>query len=328
MVGVVLNDNKEGYMSIIEIKNVTKTYCPTLFKKSKSAQTSKRIVAVDNVSLTVQEGEIFGLVGSNGAGKTTLIKTMLNLAKVDSGSISICGYDSQKESKKMLQNVGAIVEEPTLFKEMTGMQNLKMLAEYHSNVSQERIEQVVDIVGLRERINSPFSTYSLGMRQRLGIAQAILHSPKVLILDEPINGFDPQGILQMRELFKRLSREYGTTILISSHILSEMEELCDRVGIMKNGQIVVVDTIENLRDNMGSELLVCIECSDSVTACGLVNNMLGYPTKIVGGKLYVKCAKQEDVNEVIKALLGGNLEIFAVNTIKKNLEQIYLEVVK
>ncbi len=315
-------------MAIIQIENVTKTYQRKKIKLPKAMRDSKSIVAVDDVSLEVNEGEIFGLVGSNGAGKTTLIKTMLNLAKVDSGHISICGFDSQKESKQMLANVGAIVEEPTLFKEMTGMQNLQMLAAYHPNVSKERIDQVVDIVGLTDRINSPFSTYSLGMRQRLGIAQAILHSPKVLILDEPINGFDPQGILQMRELFKRLSREYGTTILISSHILSEMEELCDRVGIMKNGKIVVVDTIENLRAGVEREMLVCIECSDCERACGLINANFGYPTKIASTKLYVKCTTQDEVNEVIKTLLGGNIQIFAVNTIKKNLEQIYLEVVK
>ena len=315
-------------MAIIEIKNVSKTYCPTICKLSKSARKNKSIVAVDDVSLEIEQGEIFGLVGSNGAGKTTLIKMMLNLAKPDHGSVKICGLDSQTKTKQMLKNVGAIVEEPTLFRDMTGMQNLKMLASYNQNVTQERIEQVVEIVGLGERINSAFSTYSLGMRQRLGIAQAILHSPKVLILDEPINGFDPQGILQMRELFKRLATEYGTTILISSHILSEMEELCDRVAIMKNGKIVLVDTIENLRNGSGSEILVCFTCSLVVKARDIVENIYSFPTKVVGDKLYVKCSGQEDVNGLVKSLLDNEIQIYSVNTIKKNLEQIYLEVVK
>ncbi|MGN0772010.1 MAG: ABC transporter ATP-binding protein [Christensenellales bacterium] len=309
-------------MAIIEIKNLTKTYKA----RNKSAGKSGRqtILAVDNLSLDIQQGEIFGLVGSNGAGKTTLIKVMLGLCKADSGSVRICGYDSVNDTESMLAKVGAIVEEPTLFKDMTGMQNLKMLARLSGGLPQSRLDQVVEIVGLKERINTKFSTYSLGMRQRLGIAQAIMHSPQVLLLDEPINGFDPQGIVEMRQLLRRLAKEYGATILISSHILSELEELCDRVGIMKEGKLIAVDTIENLqKDN--NEVIVRLTCSDVELATQVLSSIEGIQVKVVEQYVYVKCTQEDQISLITGALVESGVSITSINTKKKTLEQIYME---
>lgn len=312
-------------MAIISIKGLTKTYKTK--NKTASKLDSQRITAVDNVTLDIEEGEIFGLVGSNGAGKTTLIKLMLGLTKADGGSVTICGYDSAKDSEQVLSRVGAIVEEPTLFKDMTGMQNLRLLAKLGGGLPQSRIDQVVEIVGLKDRINTKFSTYSLGMRQRLGIAQAIMHSPKVLLLDEPINGFDPQGIIEMRDILRRLAKEYGTTILISSHILSELEELCDRVGIMKQGKLIAVDTLVNLqKDN--SEIILRLTCSDVVKAAQVVGELEGIQVKIVDQFVYVKCTSEQQISDVTAALVGAGVAITSINTKKKTLEQIYMETVK
>ena len=312
-------------MAIISIKGLTKTYKTK--NKTGLKSDSQYITAVDDVTLDVEQGEIFGLVGSNGAGKTTLIKLMLGLTKADSGSVTICGYDSDKDSEKVLSCVGAIVEEPTLFKDMTGMQNLTMLARLGGGLPQSRIDQVVEIVGLKERINTKFSTYSLGMRQRLGIAQAIMHSPQVLLLDEPINGFDPQGIIEMRGLLRTLAKEYGTTILVSSHILSELEELCDRVGIMKRGKHIAVDTIANLqKDN--NEIILRMTCSDVIKAAQIIAELKDIQVKVVDQYLYVKCTSEQQISDVTAALVGAGVAITSINTKKKTLEQIYMETVK
>ena len=312
-------------MAIISIKGLTKTYKTK--NKTGLKSDSQYITAVDDVTLDVEQGEIFGLVGSNGAGKTTLIKLMLGLTKADSGSVTICGYDSDKDSEKVLSCVGAIVEEPTLFKDMTGMQNLTMLARLGGGLPQSRIDQVVEIVGLKERINTKFSTYSLGMRQRLGIAQAIMHSPQVLLLDEPINGFDPQGIIEMRGLLRTLAKEYGTTILVSSHILSELEELCDRVGIMKRGKLIAVDTIANLqKDN--NKIILRMTCSDVIKAAQIIAELKDIQVKVVDQYLYVKCTSEQQISDVTAALVGAGVAITSINTKKKTLEQIYMETVK
>ena len=312
-------------MAIISIKGLTKTYKTK--NKTGLKSDSQYITAVDDVTLDVEQGEIFGLVGSNGAGKTTLIKLMLGLTKADSGSVTICGYDSDKDSEKVLSCVGAIVEEPTLFKDMTGMQNLTMLARLGGGLPQSRIDQVVEIVGLKERINTKFSTYSLGMRQRLGIAQAIMHSPQVLLLDEPINGFDPQGIIEMRGLLRTLAKEYGTTILVSSHILSELEELCDRVGIMKRGKLIAVDTIANLqKDN--NEIILRMTCSDVIKVAQIIAELKDIQVKVVDQYLYVKCTSEQQISDVTAALVGAGVAITSINTKKKTLEQIYMETVK
>ncbi|MGN0789719.1 MAG: ABC transporter ATP-binding protein [Christensenellales bacterium] len=312
-------------MAIISIKGLTKTYKTR--NKTGIKSDNQVITAVDDVTLDIEQGEIFGLVGSNGAGKTTLIKLMLGLTKADRGSVTICGYDSAQDSEKVLARVGAIVEEPTLFKDMTGMQNLRLLARLGGGLPQSRIDQVVEIVGLKERINTKFSTYSLGMRQRLGIAQAIMHSPDVLLLDEPINGFDPQGIVEMRDLLRRLSKEYGTTILVSSHILSELEELCDRVGIMKQGKLIAVDTLANLqKDN--SEIILRITCSDIIKAAQVVAELEGIQVKVVDQYLYVKCTTEQQISDVTAALVEAGIAITSINTKKKTLEQIYMETIK
>ena len=198
----------------------------------------KRTV-VNNLSLETHTGEVFGFLGPNGAGKTTTIKMMVGMINIDEGNISICGADVRKDFEKAMSQVGAIVENPEMYKYMTGMQNLQQYARM--------------LVGLSNRIQEKVSKYSLGMRQRLGVAQALLHHPKILILDEPTNGLDPAGIRQLRDILKNLAHKESICVLVSSHLMSEMQLMCDRVGIIDQGKLIQVKSVEELVYQTGKE---------------------------------------------------------------------------
>ena len=205
-----------------------------------------------DVCLETNTGEVFGFLGPNGAGKTTLIKLVAGLISIDEGNISVCGHDVEKEFEAAMANVGGIVENPELYKYMTGMQNLKQYANMRKGITKERIDEVVELVGLSNRINDKVGKYSLGMRQRLGLAQALLHNPKVLILDEPTNGLDPAGIKQLRDILKKIAHTEDVCVFVSSHLMSEMELMCDRVGIIVRGTVKSVQTIEEMLKSIDS----------------------------------------------------------------------------
>lgn len=201
---------------------------------------------IHGISFEVEEGEVFGFLGPNGAGKTTTIRMLVGLIKPTSGSIEICGHDVQTHFVKAMQCLGSIVENPELYKYMSGRENLQLFARMLGDVGPERIEEVVHQVDLGKRIDDKVKTYSLGMRQRLGIAQALLGKPKVLILDEPTNGLDPMGIRELRAFIRHLAEEEGLSVLVSSHILSEIEMMCDRVAIISHGRVVKVGPVSDL----------------------------------------------------------------------------------
>ncbi len=193
---------------------------------------------VKGLDLTLGEAEVFGFLGPNGAGKTTTIRMIVGLIKATKGKIKICGYDILKDYVKAMSNVGCIIESPDMYKYLTGMENLLQFAAMDRRVTKNRIGEVVDLVGLENRIGDKVSTYSLGMRQRIGIAQALLSRPKLLILDEPTNGLDPAGITEFRKLIRRLAKEDGMTVFVSSHLLAEVQQMCDTVAIISHGTIV------------------------------------------------------------------------------------------
>lgn len=199
-----------------------------------------------DISFETYTGEVFGFLGPNGAGKTTTIKMIVGLLRVDEGVITVDGTALNRNFEKAMRNVGGIVENPELYKHLTGMQNLQQYAHMRGNIPQKRLDEVTELVGLTNRIHDKVSHYSLGMRQRLGVAQSILHHPKVLILDEPTNGLDPAGIKDLRDILKNLAHEEGISVLVSSHLMSEMELMCDRVGIIVEGKLVDVQTVEEL----------------------------------------------------------------------------------
>ena len=214
--------------------------CQNLYKSFGKKQILK------DVSFEIDEGDILAFIGPNGSGKTTTIKLILGLQNIDKGKVIINGYDVKKDFVKSIERVGAIVENPDTYMYLTGWQNLKLTANLYDNISDEKIKEIVKLVDLEERINDKVSKYSLGMRQRLGIARALINEPNILILDEPTNGLDPEGIKDLRILLKKLAKD-GLGILISSHNLAELESFCNKVTIIKNGKVVETSTINEVK---------------------------------------------------------------------------------
>src|SRR4051812_39134209 len=201
---------------------------------------------IKGLTFDLREGEVFGFLGPNGAGKTTTIRMIVGLIKPTSGSIEICGSNIEENFQEAMTNLGCIVENPELYPYLSGYNNLLHFSRMLEGIGEERIKETIAFVGLDDRIHDKVKTYSLGMRQRLGIAQALLNRPKVLILDEPTNGLDPAGIREMRQFIRNLAENEGLSVLVSSHLLSEIQLLCDRVAIMKKGEIIQIDSVENL----------------------------------------------------------------------------------
>jgi len=204
---------------------------------------------IKGLTFDLREGEVFGFLGPNGAGKTTTIRMLVGLIKPTDGNIQICGYNVTDQFQKAMRNLGCIVENPELYPYLSGYNNLLHFARMLDGIGEERIKEVTELVGLTDRIHDKVKTYSLGMRQRLGIAQALLGRPKVLILDEPTNGLDPAGIREMRQFIRFLAEQEGLSVLVSSHLLSEIQLLCDRVAIISKGTIIKIDTVEQLLAN-------------------------------------------------------------------------------
>lgn len=211
----------------------------------------RRRVVVDRLSLKVERGDVFGFLGQNGAGKSTTIRMALGLVRPTSGRVSILGHDMSRQPLRALKRVGAIIEAPAFYENFSGRQNLRMLAAMSGGAERARIEMVLEIVGLRERAQDPVRVYSHGMRQRLGIAQALLPNPEFVILDEPTDGLDPQGLHEIRVLIQRLRDELGLTVMLSSHLLHEVEQICNRVAILEEGRLLYQGSVEDLiaKDN-------------------------------------------------------------------------------
>lgn len=220
-------------MSVLEVKNLTKKF-------------GKRVI-LDQVSVTLEEGEVVGLVGPNGAGKSTFIKSILGLYNIDEGDVKICGFDVYKQHRDALSKIGCIVENPDMYQNISGRKNLKICALMNDLPKNTDIDSVVHLVRMESRIDDKVKTYSLGMKQRLGLASALLNHPKLLILDEPINGLDPQGIMELRQIVRDLSKKDKMTVLISSHILAEIEQMCDRIIMIDQGKIVDSFTMDEIR---------------------------------------------------------------------------------
>ncbi|MFB6467465.1 ABC transporter ATP-binding protein [Cytobacillus sp. Hz8] len=217
----------------------------TLSVKGLKKKIGKREI-IKGLDFELHRGEVFGFLGPNGAGKTTTIRMIVGLIRPTSGTIEICGYNVRTQFTKAMNEIGCIVENPELYPYLTGWENLEHFARMLPNVKDEQIKEVIELVRLEDRVHDLVKTYSLGMRQRLGIAQALLGKPRVLILDEPTNGLDPMGIREMRAFIRYLAEKEGLTVLVSSHLLSEIQLLCDRVAIIAKGEIIKVDRVDRL----------------------------------------------------------------------------------
>ncbi len=222
---------------VLELRNV-----------HKSIKGKKIIKGID---LELFSGEVLGFLGPNGSGKTTTLRMIVGLIRLTEGEILIGGHSIGKEFVKAMENVGCIIENPEMYDYLSGWENLKLLASMEKGITKERMKEVVSLVGMVKRIDDKVYTYSLGMKQRLGIAQAIMRRPKLLILDEPANGLDPAGISEFRKLIRKLAHQESMAVLVSSHILAEIEMMCDRVAIIKQGEVVRVTTVENIVKDQG-----------------------------------------------------------------------------
>lgn len=290
--------------NIIEVKNLNKS-----FGKKK---------VLNNVSLSVSEGEIVGFIGPNGAGKTTTIKLILGLQKIDSGTVVINGYDIVKDFKKAIEKVGAIVESPDLYMYLSGLDNLKMIASMYNGIDSKRIDEIVKLVGLENRIKDKVSKYSLGMRQRLGIAASLIHSPNVLILDEPTNGLDPEGIKELRALLKKLAKKEKMGVLISSHNLSELESFCTDVCLIKNGEILTTASIEEIRRADKSSYLFKL---DKTTG---LEDLLSKDDKVINDTLVKMFIDEEDVPDMMLKLFKEGYKIYEVKRDTLTLEEAFI----
>ena len=266
------------------------------------------------------EGDILGFIGPNGAGKTTTIKLILGLQNITSGKVYINGYDIEENFKKAIENVGTIVESPDLYMYMSGYENLKLVANLYKNVDKKRIDEIVKLVGLENRIKDKVSKYSLGMRQRLGIAQALLHRPKLLILDEPTNGLDPEGIKEVKVLLKKLAEQENMAILISSHNLAELDTFCNKISIIKNGEIVETNDIDTFKKDIKNNCYI-LEVEDSSVIGSIVDYKMNILTE-TEVRVYIE---KEKVPLLIKELVLRNVKIYNVSEENLSLEDAFLK---
>ena len=267
---------------------------------------------LNNVSLSLDEGDVLGFIGPNGAGKTTTIKLILGLQSIDSGTVTICGYDIKKEFTKAIKNVGGIIESPDMYMYLSGYDNLKLIANLYG-VSKEKIDEVVKLVGLEKRIYDKVSKYSLGMRQRLGIAASLLNDPKLLILDEPTNGLDPEGNKQIRNLILKLSKK-GIAILVSSHALSELESIVNKVVIIQKGSIVETSTLEEVKKSKNSYYIFEVDKIKDI------DNI----EKISENSFKVNI-NREEIPEFINKLIDKKIKIYSIYEDELSLEDDFLK---
>ena len=273
-----------------------------------------------DVSFDIKEGEILGFIGPNGAGKTTTIKLMLGLQSIDSGKVTINGYDIEKDFEKAIERVGAIIESPDLYMYLSGRQNLKLIANLYGGISKEELDELIKLVGLEKRIDDKVSKYSLGMRQRLGIASALINNPNVLFLDEPTNGLDPQGIIEVRDLIVKLAKERKMAILISSHNLSELDNFVTDACIIQNGKVVTNCPIKKLKS------LDVPKYRFKVNKTKGLKTLFGNKSiKVIDEEVFEIETEKEGLKTILKKLLSNDFEVYSFYKVSMSLEEAFLK---
>ena len=273
---------------------------------------------IDNLSLDIYPGQITGFLGPNGSGKTTTIRLMTGLMNMTDGEVIIDGVSLSKNYEGAIQNVGVIVENPEMYKYLSGYKNLLHFARMHKNIPKERIDEVVRQVGMENRIHEKVSTYSLGMRQRLGLAQSLLHRPKFLILDEPTNGLDPAGIREFRDHLHKISKEENVAVFVSSHLLSEMELMCDRIAVIQSGKLIDVRSID-----IALSTVYSIEATPMDSFISLLKaDELTFNVKEKQVEIEIS---KEQIPDLIAKAVAANVLIYSVQPLQKTLEDQFLE---
>ncbi|MFC5469399.1 ABC transporter ATP-binding protein [Cohnella suwonensis] len=295
---------------VLQLRNVTKTI-------------GKRNI-VNDLSFEIPAGEVFGFLGPNGAGKTTTIRMIVGLISMTKGEAIIKGVSVRQNFELAMTHIGAIVENPEMYKFLTGYQNLVHFARRHSGVTKERIDEVVTLLGLQNRIHEKVKRYSLGMRQRLGVAQAILHRPSLLILDEPTNGLDPAGIRELRDYLRKLTKEEGISVIVSSHLLSEMELMCDRVAIIQGGKLVDIRSLQEHKDTAQTKIM--IEVGDLHAAHRLLSDSFDESLLSIDGNQLEVLSDKTAIPDIARLLVKSGLDVYGIHAAQKSLEEQFLEI--
>lgn len=282
---------------------------------------------IKGLSFSIPKGEVFGLIGPNGAGKTTTIRMMVGLMRLTEGDIRILGNSIQTNYKEAIREVGAIVENPEMYPFMTGWQNLLHYARMIPGITRDRVKEVIHLVGLEKPIQEKVGRYSLGMRQRLGIAQALLHQPSILILDEPTNGLDPAGIREIRQYIRQLATEENVAVIISSHLLSEIELMCDRIGIIQNGEIIAIQDVHSESEiEQASIREITMEVTEAEKAISILKTEFDIQANIENGSIHFQGEKPMIPN-IIQTFVTNNINIYQVGAKKATLEDKFLDLI-
>ena len=300
-------------MYCIETKNLTHAF-------------SEKEIALNNISIQVPEGSIYGFLGPNGAGKTTTLRLVLGLLKKQKGSISIFGKPFEKNRISILGKIGSLIESPSIYAHLTAVENLAVLQKIYQ-CPKERIQEVLTLVGLADTGKKLAGKFSLGMKQRLSIAIAMLNNPDLLILDEPTNGLDPNGIIEMRELLKRINQERKITILISSHLLSEIEKLVTHVGIINNGSILFQGTLPDLINKQQLTSSISFETSDNDKALVFIKEFHSL-AQLATGKIKIPLVPKDTIAQISKKLVQNNIDLYEITTVNNDLETIFMDLIK
>lgn len=279
---------------------------------------------IENMELKVPKGSIYGFLGPNGSGKSTTIRLILGLLRKHSGAVALFGTTFNSKTRlKTLGRIGALIESPSLYEHLNAVDNLKIAANYRENISSSRIHEVIEIVSLGHAKKKKVKEFSLGMKQRLGLAISLLSNPELIILDEPTNGLDPKGIIEMRALIKNLNEKYGTTIFISSHLLSEIERTCTHVGIIRDGKMLYQNTVKALKESKGRKIVIDIEVDTVMDARMVFESLKKEYISLIDDYLQIEVKDKEEITTIIDALRAKKVNVYQVS-IKNNLEELFL----
>jgi lantibiotic transport system ATP-binding protein len=278
---------------------------------------------LQNVNLAVPQGSIYGFLGPNGAGKTTTLRLLLGLLRNQQGSIEIFGKQFSNNRLFILKKLGSLIEQPSLYLHLTAKENLEVFRKIY-RCDKKRIEEVLALVGLEKTGSKKARQFSLGMKQRLAISIALLHQPELLILDEPTNGLDPNGIIETRELIKKLNKDFGTTILVSSHMLAEVEKMATHVGIIHNGKLLFQGRLQELQQLKKRQTLLELETSDNIKADQLLQPE--YESRIAGSKIILPYQSNEVTATINRFLVQQNIDVFSMHPQQNDLEQLFIDI--
>jgi ABC-type multidrug transport system ATPase subunit len=295
---------------------------PSIQTTNLSFSFSKGSKTLQDVNLFVPKGSIYGFLGPNGAGKTTTLRLLLGLLRNQQGKLEIFGKEFAYHRIEILKRLGSLIEQPSLYLHLTAKENLDIYRLIY-RVDRNRINDVLQIVGLDHTGKKKVKQFSLGMKQRLSIAIALLHQPELLILDEPTNGLDPNGIIETRELIKKLNKEHNTTVIVSSHILNEVERMASHVGIIHKGRMLFQGSLSELQQMKSRQTALEIETSDNTTAAQILQS---FSLKSVNGKLVLPFENKEKTAAINKLLVQSGVDVYALHSQQDDLEQLFLDI--